>query len=336
MIFENAVDSLEGLFDESKFEEVRGLCAKILEIQSSNPSALYFSAKLREHDGDKEGAQELYQQLALMFPFKQEYSSLVVMDREEALNEFNSSLLQARQTIEGFPQRPALKNCQNDLGKFALPIHPSNDQIARRMIQGVVFEPEVVAVAERYVKPGTVAIDLGANFGQMSILFSRLVGPEGLVYSVEADDYLDHVRKKNIELNSISNIIPICAAVHERSGEKVFFPEQDFVVWHCYGAYGLNPDLKEGRTVETMTVDSLDINRPISFMKVDVQGADLSAMRGAIATIEKFRFPIIFEYEEQFQERFGTCFQDYVDFVASIDYKFAYTVNEINYVIVPK
>ena len=45
---------------------------------------------------------------------------------------------------------------------------------------------------------------------------------------------------------------------------------------------------------------------------------------------------IIFEYEEQFQEEFNTSFQDYVDFVLSIDYKFLKTIQGINYLIVPK
>jgi protein-S-isoprenylcysteine O-methyltransferase Ste14 len=40
--------------------------------------------------------------------------------------------------------------------------------------------------------------------------------------------------------------------------------------------------------------------------------------------------------EQQFQENFGTTFQDYVEFVHSINYKFETTIDEINYLIVPK
>ena len=71
-------------------------------------------------------------------------------------------------------------------------------------------------------------------------------------------------------------------------------------------------------------------------MKVDIQGSDLAALHGSINTIKKHKMPIIFEYEEQFQQDFNTSFQDYVDFVNSIGYKFIKTVQDINYLIVPR
>ena len=81
---------------------------------------------------------------------------------------------------------------------------------------------------------------------------------------------------------------------------------------------------------------SININTPISFMKVDIQGSDLFALRGAVDTIKRHRMPIIFEFEQQFQAEFGTSFQDYVDFVNSISYRFERLVMDINYVIVPR
>ena len=87
------------------------------------------------------------------------------------------------------------------------------------------------------------------------------------------------------------------------------------------------------------TIDGLNINTPISFMKVDIKGSDLFALRGAVETIKRNRMPIIFEFEQQFQAEFGTSFQDYVDFVDSISYRFEKLVLEpesINYLIVPR
>ena len=56
-------------------------------------------------------------------------------------------------------------------------------------------------------------------------------------------------------------------------------------------------------------------------------------MRGARETISRHRMPIIFEYEEQFQQEFGTTFQDYVDFVSEIGYRFVRTIDSINFLI---
>ena len=80
---------------------------------------------------------------------------------------------------------------------------------------------------------------------------------------------------------------------------------------------------------------SLQIKEPISFIKVDIQGCDLFALQGAKETILKNKPAIIFEYEEQFQEEFNTTFNDYVEFVKSINYKFVKTYMDINYLVVP-
>jgi Methyltransferase FkbM domain len=69
-------------------------------------------------------------------------------------------------------------------------------------------------------------------------------------------------------------------------------------------------------------IDGLNINTPISFMKVDIQGSDLFALRGAVGTVKRHRMPSIFEFEQEFQAEFGTSLQDYVDFVNSIFYRF--------------
>ena len=95
--------------------------------------------------------------------------------------------------------------------------------------------------------------------------------------------------------------------------------------------------LASSSVVKSVTIDSINFdNKPISFMKVDVQGGDLQAMQGAIETIKKHRMPIIFEYESYFEDTFSYCFQDYVDFVESIDYYFAKMIMAHNYLILPK
>ena len=71
-------------------------------------------------------------------------------------------------------------------------------------------------------------------------------------------------------------------------------------------------------------------------MKIDVQGSALAAKQGAENTIAKYKMPIIFEYEEPFQKDLNTSFQDYIEFVNDIDYKFVKTVLQTNFLIVPK
>src|SRR4029077_18213670 len=110
-------------------------------------------------------------------------------------------------------------------------------------------------------------------------------------------------------------ILPVFGAVHDVAGQTLYFPVQDFERFSSYGSYGIDYAGNKGRPVPTLTIDSLNIAEPISFMKVDVQGGDLHAMRGAVATIAKNKMPILFEYEYQFEAELKLSFQEYVDFV---------------------
>ena len=233
-------------------------------------------------------------------------------------------------------QKGDLNYFETPIGNYFLPNDAPGDGIINAMKNGIYFEECIIEVARKYIKPGTVVIDIGANLGQMSICFSQLTGPSGKVYSFDADDYIFEVFKKNIAANNCDNIVPTFGAVFNIGDQVLRFPKQDFVKYPTYGSYGVDPKANFGREVKSITIDSLNIDAPISFMKVDVQGCDLFAMQGCRNTIKKNKMPIIFEFEQELQKDFGTTFQDYVEFADDINYKFAEVVNEINYVLLPK
>jgi len=58
-------------------------------------------------------------------------------------------------------------------------------------------------------------------------------------------------------------------------------------------------------------------------------------MKGAIKTILKHKPVIIFEFEQPIQKDFNTSFNDHVEFMRSINYKFIEVVSLINYVFAP-
>ncbi len=226
---------------------------------------------------------------------------------------------------------------KTDTGNFYLPTDAKSDVVALTIIDNKIFEKEVVDLAARFIKPGTTVLDVGSNFGQMSILFSNLVGEHGKVHSFDADDWVFEIFSKNIEANNKQKIIiPHFGAVHNVADETMIFPDQDFKDYGANGAYGIDYTATSGREVKSITIDSLNIQGPISFMKIDIQGGDLQAMQGAVETIKKYKMPILFEYEYHFEDKFNMKFQEYVDFVASIGYKFEKVINGHNYLILPR
>jgi len=338
-IFDENLVLMHQSFKDQDYAVCEKYCDLILSVQSSNPEALYCKGRVSEILNHPEEAISCYSKLALLFPHEKEYLRLlekVASESQVNVRDVKERVEQARLQIESFPGRPSLQFFDNSIGKGFVPAHPSNDQIAQKMITGQVFDSAIVDIAKQYISPGSSVIDAGANLGQMTMIFSSLTGSSGVVYSIEADDYLTHVTQESLKINNIHNVVQVCHAVHEFDDKALYFPVQDFKTYHCYGAYGIDPHSQSGRQVKTKTIDSLNISVPVSFMKVDVQGSDLFAMRGAVRTIQKYRFPIIFEYEEDLQETFSTTFQDYVDFVSSIKYRFLKTIDRINYLIVPQ
>lgn len=231
--------------------------------------------------------------------------------------------------------RYALERCETSRGVFYVP-KLETDKIAHAIRQGQLFEEDVVRAAAQYVSPGSCVLDLGANFGQMTVAFARLVGDAGTVIAVEAEEFVFSVLQKNVEANGLSNVTTVCAAAYDEDGRTVVYPVPDFKRFGTFGSYGVDPNAKTGRTVRTITVDALGIGQPISFMKVDLQGSDLLALRGARDTIRRNRMPIIFEYEEQFQDAFRTSFEEYLEFIDAIGYRIESVVYDVNYLIVPR
>jgi len=220
-------------------------------------------------------------------------------------------------------------------GNYYLPTDAHGDGIAFAIKKNLIFDETVYDVAKKYIVPGTTALDIGSNFGQMAILMSKLVGEKGLVHAFEADDFIFEILKKNIRENT-TNVIPHFGAVHDKSNEILYFPVQDFIKFGTYGSYGIDYVNSKGRPVKTIMIDEIDFELPISFMKIDIEGGELFALKGAINTINKHRMPIIFEYGSHFEEILNLSFQDYVDFVRTINYKFERIIDNINYLIIPK
>jgi FkbM family methyltransferase len=221
------------------------------------------------------------------------------------------------------------------VGSYYLPINSTGDVVANHIKEGKIFDKAIIDIAKDFIRPDTIILDIGANYGQMSIEFSHLA-PSGKIYAFEAQEMVYSILEKNLKINGAGNVTSFFNAVHEVNDVELIFPVPDLVRFTSYGSYGIDINAKSGKKVKSLAIDSLAFSLPISFMKIDIQGSDLSAMKGSVNTIMKHQMPILFEYEEQFQAEFNTSFQDYVDFVDRIGYRFVRTVQDINYLIQPR
>ncbi|CAI8853242.1 FkbM family methyltransferase [Chryseobacterium sp. IT-36CA2] len=249
---------------------------------------------------------------------------------------YNLTKAEQKKIITGKSAFNYLSYHPTPIGNYFVPKDIPKDAVAEKMKRGLFYDENIIRIAKEYIKKDTIALDIGSNYGQMSLEFSKYVGENGSVYSFEAQKKVFDILNLNIGTNNVKNIKTFYNAVYDVSNKKVNFQEINLARFSSLGSFGIDINNNKNPQLDTISIDSIKFEKKISFMKIDIQGADLFALRGALNTIKRHKMAIIFEYEEQFQQNFGTTFQDYVDLVNEIDYKFVKTIDKINYLILPK
>jgi FkbM family methyltransferase len=212
-----------------------------------------------------------------------------------------------------------------------------HDEVAACTAMGKLYDKEVFDMIAVNVPDDAVIIDLGAHLGQMSQAFARHAA-RGWVHAVEAHPMIYEVMAMNFAENNVKNITAYHRAIWDTTDKELFYPREDYARWRNRSSFGIEPRAAispKGHVVRSMTVDELNLPR-VDAIKIDVQGSDLAAMRGAVETIKRCQPIIVFELETYITEKwFQEKASDYLDFVANI----GYTVRQIyqhNYLIAPE
>jgi FkbM family methyltransferase len=158
------------------------------------------------------------------------------------------------------------------------------------------WNPVEYAAFRGAVRPGYVALDVGANVGAYSVLLGQWVGASGRVFAFEPSPGTFRGLVRHIALNGQSGVVrPIAAAVADRDGAA------DLLVADTAGESRLKaPTLKgsastvgveRGTTIRvpTVSIDSFCAREGVqpSFIKIDVEGSEVAVLRGARETIRR-------------------------------------------------
>jgi FkbM family methyltransferase len=158
---------------------------------------------------------------------------------------------------------------------------PEDESAMECMIHLPDYEPIFWVAPEA----GNVLIDVGAYVGAYTILGALAVGPRGKVVAMEPDVVNRLQLQNNLALNEISNCIVIPNAAWSRSG-KVGWQRGAEPVWHA-----IQEELKSG-SVEAVRVDEVISEQAldrVDWIKMDIEGAELEALKGAENTLARFK-----------------------------------------------
>ncbi len=233
-----------------------------------------------------------------------------------------------------------LKLYKTKTGSYYLPQFALKDLIRNEIIDNKIFDRKVYETAIKYVKDDTIVLDIGANFGQLSILLSKCK-KDVEVYSFEASKYIFEILKKNVQINN-ANVKLFHNLVGNETEQELFIKKLNISKFNTYGSNMIektelrNENSLNIEKINSIKIDDIFFDKKISFMKIDVQGYDLEVLKGSKKTIIKQQMPIIFEYEEDFAKDFNYTFKNFESFIDEINYKISIQIDKSNYLILPK
>jgi FkbM family methyltransferase len=158
------------------------------------------------------------------------------------------------------------------------------------------YERHVVRAMRRYISPGSVAYDIGANIGYFTLVLARLVGDSGTVHSFEPDPANLRALESNLRQNRIDNVRVVPSVVSNATGVVTFATFRYSLVNHIANAE--TPSDAQLVTVPSITLDDFIYrqgNAAPAFVKIDVEGAEDRVFRGAERTLREKKPAIIAE-----------------------------------------
>jgi FkbM family methyltransferase len=188
------------------------------------------------------------------------------------------------------------------------------------------FEGLIRDIYVALLRPGDVCVDAGANRGDHTFQMAQAVAPNGRVIAIEAapplvDEISKLGRKGYPRLWPLIDLYGVGLSDHP--GRATFFFAAE-----TPGLSGLRnrPAIVPGPVTEfqvnLLPLDEIrkTVARPIRFMKVDLEGGEYDALRGAQSVLREDRPVLVFEHDAESPHHFSYTIHDLVQLFRSLHY----------------
>ena len=189
------------------------------------------------------------------------------------------------------------------------------------------YEKDSIMRMRKLIQPKETVLDIGAQMGLMTKLFSDLVGLEGKVYSFEPTPSTYRLLQKTISINHLSQVVSVNKAVAEKEGKT------NFNIFETEASAGnslaINTSKLQTKAIEVdlISVDGFVSEKPIDkveFIKIDTEGAELAVLKGAEKTIQRDRPNILLALHPKMLNNLGDSLEDVFDLCAAHRYNISY------------
>lgn len=196
------------------------------------------------------------------------------------------------------------------------------------------YELAASLIVRDLIDAGDCCIDVGANFGWYTTLFSHLVGPEGTVVSFEPLPETFELLRSNVAFLENSNVTIHNFGLGRSSGEAEMYLFPELGTGHSSIADHGRSDARKIkiilRTYDDCVREKL-IERDVVFLKVDIEGAELDFLNGAESLFQQAVPPIILmEMALEQTAAFGYVPNDLIDFISQRRHYIFYSIDMVS------
>jgi FkbM family methyltransferase len=193
------------------------------------------------------------------------------------------------------------------------------------------YEREEIAFVQNKLRPGDTFVDVGANIGFFSVVASARVAEKGRVFAFEALTANIQSMKLSIAENAFCRNVSLSQVIvgdHARSDMFIAAQSIEEGSGNTGGGYiataeDILPDLVRREAVRQDTLDNLvPSDVAVNFIKMDIEGAEVLAMRGAIRILRERR-PIVMSevHVDQLWKISKTTWQQYFELMRDFGYR---------------
>ena len=202
----------------------------------------------------------------------------------------------------------------------------------RQIIALGSYERDLHCYLVQTLKPGMVALDIGANIGSITLHMARLLGNTGQVLAFEPAPPIIQRLQENVTRNNFNDRITIfnfALADTEGSMELAYAD----INTENQGMGSLTNNNNEVVTllctVQVRRLDdmALDLAR-CDLIKIDIQGAETAFLKGAGLFLKRFKPKILMEISATELKCIGSTSRQLCELIESLDYKI-YTLNGV-------
>jgi FkbM family methyltransferase len=171
------------------------------------------------------------------------------------------------------------------------------DFVQNAHLNGAFYEASELEAMERFLKPGGVFLDVGANIGNHAI-FAAMFGGQREVILIEPNPEAIRMLRVNLVLNELkldTSHLGVGLSDQARNAEPST-PVNNLG--------GTKMILKDDGPLRLVAGDTLFADRPIDFIKIDVEGQELAVLAGLEQTIAATRPPIFVEVDNDNEPAF--------------------------------